>query len=146
MIPHHQQAVQMATMAARKATTSEVKKLATAIKAAQDPEIKTLTGWLTGWGKPTPTPDHHGGHSGPEMPGMMSEDEMSDLGNARGAMFDRLWTQMMIEHHKGAVAMAKTEQTAGKNTEAVALAQKIERDQNREIATLQRLLGRLPAA
>ncbi|NEA31283.1 DUF305 domain-containing protein [Streptomyces sp. SID13031] len=47
MIPHHQQAVQMATMAARKATTAEVKKLSTAIKAAQDPEIKTLSGWLT---------------------------------------------------------------------------------------------------
>ena len=143
MIPHHQQAVQMATMAARKATTPEVKELATAIKAAQDPEIKTLNGWLTSWGKPVPTVDHHGG---PDMPGMMTEDEMSDLGNAEGSMFDRMWTQMMIEHHQGAVTMAKTEQTSGKNTEAIALAKKIETDQNREIATMQRLLGRLPAS
>ena len=142
MIPHHQQAVQMATMAARKATTPAVKQLATAIKAAQDPEIKQLSGWLTSWGKPVPAVDHHAPHD--EMPGMMTEDRMSDLGNADGAMFDRMWTQMMIEHHQGAVAMAKTEQTTGKNTEAIALAKKIETDQNREIATMQRLLGQLP--
>jgi len=143
MIPHHQQAVQMANMAGYTATTPEVKKLAMAIKSAQDPEIKTLTGWLTSWGKPVPTPSH-GDHSSHEMPGMMTEDELSDLGNAEGAMFDRRWTQMMIEHHKGAITMAKTEQTSGKNAAAVALAQKIETDQNREIATMQRLLGRLP--
>jgi uncharacterized protein (DUF305 family) len=145
MIPHHQQAVQMADMAARKATTAEVKKLATAIKAAQDPEIKTLTGWLTAWGKPVPAANHHD-HSMEAMPGMMTEDEMSDLGNASGSMFDRMWTQMMIEHHQGAVTMAKTEQASGKNAEAIALAKKIETDQNREIATMQRLLGRLPVS
>lgn len=144
MIPHHQQAVQMATMGARKATTPEVKKLSTAIKAAQDPEIKILSGWLTSWGKPVPAANHHD-HSMEALPGMMTEDQMSDLGNAEGSMFDRMWTQMMIEHHKGAVAMAKTEQTAGKNAEAIALAKKIETDQNREIATMQRLLGRIPA-
>ena len=145
MIPHHQQAVQMAALAERKATTSEVKKLATAIKAAQDPEIKTLSAWLTSWGKPVPTPAH-GGHDMAGMPGMMTEDELSDLGKATGAMFDRMWTQLMIEHHKGAVTMAKTEQTSGKSAAALALAKKIETDQNREIATMQRLLGRLPVS
>jgi uncharacterized protein (DUF305 family) len=143
MIPHHQQAVQMANMAGYNATAPEVKKLATAIKAAQDPEIKTLSGWLTSWGKPVPTPSH-GDHSAHEMPGMMTEDELSDLGNATGARFDRLWTQLMIEHHKGAITMARTERTTGRNAAAVALAQRIETAQNREIATMQRLLGRLP--
>jgi uncharacterized protein (DUF305 family) len=51
----------------------------------------------------------------------------------------------MIKHHQGAVTMAKTEQTAGKDTAAIALAKKIETDQNREIATMQKLLGQLPA-
>ena len=46
---------------------------------------------------------------------MMTEDELSELGNATGAMFDRMWTQMMIKHHQGAVTMAKTEQAVGKN-------------------------------
>jgi uncharacterized protein (DUF305 family) len=145
MIPHHQQAVQMASMAGYQATTPEVKKLATAIKAAQDPEIKLMSGWLTKWGKPVPSPQH-GGHGTGEMPGMMTEDEMSELGNTKGTMLDRMWTQMMIQHHQGAVTMAQTEQTTGKDPAAIALAKKIETDQNREIATMKRLLGQLPVS
>jgi uncharacterized protein (DUF305 family) len=145
MIPHHQQAVQMAMMGARKATAAELTKLSTAIKTAQDAEIKTLSAWLTGWGKPVPAVDHHD-HSTDAMPGMMTEDEMSDLGNANGSMFDRLWARMMVEHHRGAVVMAKAEQSTGKNPAAIALAKKIEADQTREIATLQRLLDRLPTS
>jgi uncharacterized protein (DUF305 family) len=123
-----------------------VKRLAAAIQAAQDPEIKVMSGWLTTWGKPVPSPQHGSHHGTDEMPGMMTEDELSELGRAKGSMFDRMWLQMMIRHHQGAVAMAKTEQTAGKDPAAVALAKKIEADQNREIATMKRLLGRLPAA
>jgi uncharacterized protein (DUF305 family) len=144
MIPHHQQAVQVASMAGYQATTPAVKQLATAIKAAQDPEIKQMSAWLTSWGKPVPTPSH-GGHD-MSMPGMMTEVEMSDLGNTDGAMFDRMWTQMMIKHHQGAVTMAKTEQTAGKDAAAIALAKKIETDQNKEIAAMKRLLGQLPVS
>lgn len=143
MIPHHQQAVQMASMAGYTATNPEVKKFATAIKAAQDPEIKTLSTWLTTWGKPVPSPVH-GDHSAHEMPGMMSEDDLSALGNAKGAEFDRQWTELMIEHHQGAVTMANTEKATGKNPEAVALAGKIQSDQTREIAALQQLLTKLP--
>ncbi|MFB6725808.1 DUF305 domain-containing protein [Kribbella sp. NPDC056345] len=143
MIPHHQQAVQMADMAGYTATNPEVKKFATAVKAAQDPEIKTLTAWLTKWGKPVPTPAH-GGHGSHEMPGMMTEDELSALGNAKGRQFDRQWAQLMIDHHQGAVTMAKTEQSTGKYPEAVALARKIQSDQTREIAALQQLLAKLP--
>ncbi|MDX6236405.1 MAG: hypothetical protein QOG10_1220 [Kribbellaceae bacterium] len=159
MIPHHQQAVEMADMATSKATTAAVKQLATAIKAAQDPEIQQMSGWLTSWGKPVPTPgmqsghnmsgstpSMHSGHNMPgSMPGMMTKQEMTDLGKATGTMFDRMWLQMMIKHHQGAVTMAKTEQTAGKDPAAIALANKIETAQNREIATMQKLLDRLPA-
>ena len=145
MIPHHQQALQMASMAGYMATTPEVKQLATAINAAQDPEIKLMSGWLTTWGKPIPSPQH-GGHGADEMPGIMTEDEMSELGKAKGSMFDRMWIQMMIKHHQGAVTMAKTEQATGKDPAAVALAKKVESDQNREIATMKRLLGQLPVS
>jgi uncharacterized protein (DUF305 family) len=141
MIPHHQQAVQMATMADRKASTPAVKQLATAVKAAQEPEIKQLTSWLTDWGKPVPTTEHHG-HGSDEMPGIMTEDELSDLGNTTGTAFDRRWIQLMIEHHQGAIAMAKTEQTTGKYPAAITLAQQIQSAQTAEISTLQRLLAR----
>jgi uncharacterized protein (DUF305 family) len=143
MIPHHQQAVEMSDLALRKATTVEVKNLATAIKAAQAPEIQELSGRLTAWGKPVPTPSEQMGHL---MSGMMTAAEMADLSKASGSMFDRMWTQMMIKHHQGAVTMAKTEETTGKDPASVALAKKIQTAQTTEIATMKRLLGQLPVA
>lgn len=137
MIPHHQQAVEMSDLALRKATTAEVKDLATAIKAAQAPEIQELSGWLTTWGKPAPTPSEHMGHM---MSGMMTAAEMADLSKASGSMFDRMWIQMMIKHHQGAVTMAKTEETTGKDTASIALAKQIQTAQTTEIATMKRLL------
>ena len=145
MIPHHQQALQMASMAGYQATTPEVKQLATAIQAAQDPEIKLMSGWLTKWGKPVPSPQH-GGHGTGEMPGMVTEDDLHELGEQKGSMFDRMWILMMIKHHQGAVTMAKTEQTTGKDPAAIALAKKIETDQTREIAAMKRRLGQLPVS
>src|SRR5690242_7335349 len=56
MIPHHQQAVQMAELADSRAASTEVKTLAAKIKAAQQPEIDTMTGWLTAWDQPTAMP------------------------------------------------------------------------------------------
>ncbi len=140
MIPHHGQAIEMADLALQQAASSRVTTLAKAIKAAQNPEIRTMSGWLTAWGKPVPAPTgmQHDGQS--PMPGMMTTQEMADLEKTRGADFDRMWVQMMIKHHQGAVTMAKTEQTAGTSAQAIDLATKIAADQTREIATLQRVL------
>jgi hypothetical protein len=80
----------MASMAGYQPTTSAVKQLATAIKGAQDPGIKQMSAWLTSWGKPVRSPSH-GGHNMFEMLGLMTEDQMSELGNTDGTMFDRMW-------------------------------------------------------
>ncbi|HET8987544.1 MAG TPA: DUF305 domain-containing protein [Humibacillus sp.] len=146
MIPHHQQAVEMADLAAARASNAQVKSLAAAIKAAQDPEIRTMTGWLSQWGQPVPsgTDGHdmadmsHG--DGATMEGMMTDEEMQQLAAASGADFDRLWLELMIKHHEGAVTMATTASTAGKSAEAKALAQEIMTAQKAEIATMQQLL------
>ncbi|KRB73361.1 hypothetical protein ASE01_20435 [Nocardioides sp. Root190] len=144
MIPHHQQAVEMAALAETRAQSPEVKKLAADIKAAQDPEIQTMTGWLESWGEPVPGSEH-GGHdmseSMPEsMPGMMTADEMTELEGLSGAEFDQMFLTMMIEHHEGAVEMAQAEQTDGQFPDAIALAEEIETAQNKEIATMRDLL------
>ncbi|MFD1542812.1 DUF305 domain-containing protein [Nonomuraea guangzhouensis] len=138
MIPHHEQAVEMADMAATSAGDSEVKELAAKIKAAQDPEIQTMKGWLTDWGKPAPE-----GGMGHEMPGIMSEEDMKKLEAAKGKAFDKLFVQQMIEHHKGAIDMAKTEQTGGSNPEAKELAKAIETAQQAEVEQLQKIADRL---
>lgn len=145
MIPHHRQAVEMAKLADTQAQSSEVKDLAMQIATAQDPEIQTMSGWLTAWGKPMPTDTSTdmGGmdmSDGAAMPGMMSADDMQALMNASGADFDHMFLTMMTAHHQGAIEMAKTEQTDGMNPDAIALAQQIESSQTAEITTMQGLL------
>ena len=142
MIPHHEQAVEMATMASEQASSPEVKQLADKIAAAQGPEIDTMTGWLEDWGQEVSSDSTSGmDHSGSGMSGMMSDDDMESLGAATGAEFDQMFLTMMIEHHTGAIEMAKTEQQDGENPDAIALAEKIEADQTAEIAQMEDLLG-----
>lgn len=141
MVPHHQQAVEMAALADGRAADGEVKELAAKIQAAQQPEIDTMTGWLSAWGKPTSHGDTDGGHGG--MPGMMSDADMAALEAAKGAAFDKQFLTMMIGHHEGAVEMARQEVAQGSNADAKALAQKIITDQQAEIAAMKAILGRL---
>ncbi|MFE0601452.1 DUF305 domain-containing protein [Streptomyces sp. NPDC058892] len=139
MIPHHRQAVEMADLAATRAEAAEVKKLAAEIKKAQDPEIKTLSGWLTSWGEQVPAEGE--GHDGHDMSGMMSAQEMKQLESSSGKAFDTAFLQMMVEHHEGAVAMAKTEQSDGKYGPAKDMAGAIITSQSAEIAQMNTLLG-----
>jgi len=149
MIPHHEQAVEMAKMAQDHASTPEVKRLADKIEAAQGPEIATMKDWLKDWGKSESPDDSMGGMdhesddsagSDMDMSGMMSDDDMSGLEKATGAQFDQMFLTMMIEHHTGAIEMAKTEQSKGKNSDAKDLAKQIETDQTTEIADMKKLL------
>ncbi|MFI1942582.1 DUF305 domain-containing protein [Streptomyces virginiae] len=139
MIPHHRQAIEMADLAATRAESAEVKKLAGEIKKAQDPEIKTLSGWLTSWGEQVPAEGQ--GHGGHDMSGMMSSEEMKQLESSSGKAFDAAFLQMMVKHHEGAVAMAKIEQSDGKYGPAKEMAGAIITSQSAEIARMNALLG-----
>ena len=137
MIPHHEQAVEMATLALENDTASEdVKTLARQIEAAQDPEIQTMKGWLSQWGaEESSGPMDHG--SG----GMMSDEDMISLMGARGPEFNQMWLTMMIEHHEGAVTMAKDVLATTADTEVEELATAVVQGQEKEIATMQGMLG-----
>ncbi|MEP7331687.1 MAG: DUF305 domain-containing protein [Terracoccus sp.] len=142
MVPHHQQAVTMSQMAQKQATNAKVKSLAAEIQAAQGPEITTMTGWLTAWGQPAPT---SGGHDmsqmgGAGMGGMMTDEQMQQLSAASGSAFDRMWLQMMVAHHQGAVEMSGVELRDGKNADARKLAQQIIDAQKKEITVMNQLL------
>lgn len=155
MIPHHQQAVEMAKLAAGRAGNPQVKQLAATIAAAQQPEIATMTGWLTAWGEPTTMPGMpgmptasgggHGGHDmgGGTMPGMMSEGDMMILESLTGTEFDRSFLTMMTAHHQGAIDMAKAAQGEGLYKPAIELAKSIQTSQTTEIRTMKQLLAQL---
>ena len=139
MIEHHRQAVEMADLAGGRAADARVKELAGKIKAAQQPEIDTMSGWLTAWGMPASAPAMDHG----SMPGMMSDADMTTLAGAKGAAFDKQFLTMMISHHEGAIEMAGQEAAQGSSAEAKALAARIVTDQRAEIATMRSLLGGL---
>ncbi|MCW3839966.1 DUF305 domain-containing protein [Micromonospora yasonensis] len=145
MIPHHRQAVAMAELAGSRAADPELKKLAGQIKAAQAPEIATMTGWLAAWGRPVPSASAGHGMPGMDhgMPGMMSDAEMDKLGAASGTDFDRQFLTMMIAHHEGAITMAKDELARGENPDAKVLAEQIVTAQQGEIDTMKKMLDRL---
>ena len=166
MISHHGQAVQMGDMALQQANSAEVTDLATQIKAAQDPEIRQMRGWLQQWGAPEQMDgmdgmDHgamgHGdtdsgsgdsgsgdsgsGDSGGQSAGgMMSDADMGALGGASGADFDRMWLTMMIAHHEGAIKMAEQVKAESTNPDVTALADAVVAGQKKEIDTMQQLL------
>lgn len=146
MIPHHQQAIEMAGMAADQASSAEVKDLASRIEKAQDPEIKTMTGWLESWGEDMPSAmpgmDHSGHSSDSGMPGMMGKEDMDELMKASGKDFDTKFLTLMVEHHEGAVEMATTEKGKGQYGPATKMADDIITAQKAEIEEMNKLLGK----
>lgn len=152
MIPHHAQAVEMADMAITANAGSQVRALAQRIKSAQDPEIRTMSTWLRDWGQSVPDSSSgsmgSGSHDMTAMPGMMMDGMMTSadmrrLSQSSGNAFDRLWVELMIQHHEGAVRMAKTELAEGKDPAARALAQSIVTSQEAEIREMNALLPSL---
>ncbi len=153
MIPHHAQAPAMVDLTSGRDLSPEVQELTEDIRDAQGPEIELMVDWLTAWDEPVPETmrDHanaedHGmsGHDmddGSDMPGMMSDEDMSRLEAARGAAFETMWLEMMIEHHQGAIEMAKQELADGTFEPAQELATSIETSQQAEIDHMRDLLG-----
>ncbi|MBO1268012.1 DUF305 domain-containing protein [Arthrobacter cavernae] len=138
MIPHHAQAVEMSDMMlAKQDIPAAVTALATKIKAAQGPEIETMTGWLKSWNE---SATKHAGHG---MAGMMGDEDMKKLDAAQGTEAARLFLTQMIAHHEGAVMMAKTENTDGKDADAVSLSKAIVTAQEAEIQEMRDLLATL---
>jgi uncharacterized protein (DUF305 family) len=145
MIPHHRQAVEMAAMVPSRTTNPDVRMMATHISWDQQAEILTMTGLLAQWGEPEST-DHGSmpGMPGMEhgvMPGMVDGATMAQIKSLSGPAFDELWITSMIEHHQGAVTMARTEIADGQSPDAKKLADMIITAQQREIAQMNNLVS-----
>jgi uncharacterized protein (DUF305 family) len=143
MLPHHEQAVQMAMLAKTRAVDPQVKQFAAQVEAEAAPQIVTMAAWLKTKGVPTMPAGEHNmpGMSG--MPGMASSQEMARLKAASGVTFDRMFVRMMIAHHNGAVQMCRDMRAQGINGAVSDLADSIEQSQGDEVATLQAILDRL---
>jgi len=147
MIPHHQQAIEMADIVlAKDGLDPRVAELAQQIKDAQGPEMDLMLGWLEDWGVEY-DPDAMGGMDHGSMDdsgdGMMSDEDMTALEEADETQASRLFLEQMAMHHEGAVDMARTALEDGQNQDVLDLAQQVIDDQTAEISTMQDLLDEL---
>lgn len=135
MIPHHQQAIELADIALSKSNNPEVIALAEKIKVAQAPEISEMQSWLSD------VKDAAHNH-GMEMPGYIDEAAIAKFESLNGNAFDVRFLELMIAHHRGAIDMAN-EVLTNANEDVKNLALEIVNSQTSEITEMQNLIASL---
>ncbi|MEX1187423.1 MAG: DUF305 domain-containing protein [Gemmatimonadaceae bacterium] len=144
MTMHHAQALEMTSLVPGRNASPGLGLLAERIDVSQKDEIALMRRWLERRGKPLPPPPPPGDHMMPmAMPGMLTDAEMARLRAATGSEFERLFLELMIKHHEGALAMVSEllgSQGAAQDSELFALVSDIDADQRAEIARMQSML------
>ena len=158
MIPHHRQALVMTALVPDRTTRREIRLLAERIEVSQHDEIARMRRWLERRGVDAGADDasDHADHSGHGVPGgadagqaahgMASPEELERLADAQGPAFDRLFLELMIRHHEGALRMTRdllALEGAGQEPELFQLISHIDADQRAEIARMRRMLETL---
>jgi uncharacterized protein (DUF305 family) len=144
MIAHHGQAVWMSkTLLAKRDVPERVAAVADYIRTDQQREIDEMNRWLVAWKKPPVAQNdpaaaslHGAGH------GMLGKARLSALAAAAdGDPVTRLYLRGMIEHHQGALTMARAVLCVGRNVYIRNLAKHIINEQGAEIQAMTRLLN-----
>jgi uncharacterized protein (DUF305 family) len=154
MIPHHAQAVRMALLVPDRSSRTDVKLMAERMLVGQRDEIELMRMWLADNGQPVPAADathmrmNHGGMVHDMlMPGMLTEAEFTQLEQARGVEFDRMFLTFMIRHHEGAMFMVDelfAAPGAAQDDFVYKFASDVNADQNMEVRRMQDILSSLP--
>ncbi len=146
MIGHHQQAIEMAALLPTRTSREDMKLLAKRIEVSQLDEIQMMQEWLKGRGQTLPDLHAHHQHDAVLMPGMLTQEQMTQLAAAKGVAFDRLFLEGMIRHHGGALTMVRElfgSPGAGQDSDIFAFASDVEADQQMEIDRMGALLKEL---
>jgi len=109
MIIHHQQAVEMSALVSERTNRNELIDVAERIDKSQKDEIAFMKQWLRDRGEPAPEDPsaYDEMQRSHKMAGMASPEELEKLRQSDGRAFDELFLELMIEHHKGAIAMVE---------------------------------------
>jgi uncharacterized protein (DUF305 family) len=147
MILHHAQALEMTALRPSRSTREDIRLLALRLELSQADEITMMQAWLKARGEQVPDAHAHHGEHATLMPGMLTAEEMRGLADADRTAFDRLFLELMIKHHEGAVVMVEelfATSGAGQEPEIFAFASDIVDDQRIEIARMAAMLQELP--
>jgi uncharacterized protein (DUF305 family) len=143
MIAHHAQAIYMSRLAAAHEASPRLVKFAHKIDQSQQAEIRLMQEWLHANGQFAPDTSSWRRMS---MPGMLTEDQLRQLGAAKGPEFDRLFLQFMIQHHEGALKMVNdlfATPRAGQDVDVSVFANDVQTVQTAEIGTMHQMLNNL---
>lgn len=146
MTAHHAQALAMVALVPARTSSQGLRLLAERIDISQKDEIALMRRWLERRGKPLPPGDDHAMRMA--MPGTLSEADMTRLAAATGVEFERVFLELMIRHHEGALVMVREllgSQGAAQDSEMYRLVADIDADQRGEIARMRSMLNALGA-
>jgi uncharacterized protein (DUF305 family) len=156
MIPHHAQAVLIASWAPSHAARADIRAFCERVVVGQGDEIAIMQTWLRDRGLPVPAANstHLRMKMGDMehdmlMPGMLTPEELAQLDSARGPRFDRLFLTFMIRHHEGAITMVEellASSGAAQDDLIIKLANDIFADQTTEIERLKTILAAMPSS
>lgn len=128
MVPHHQSAIAMATVALEKAQRPQVRRLAKNIIASQEREIAEMKAWHREWFGSELEAATTGPHANPDM---------TQLERVAGDDFDRAFLAMMIPHHASAITMCEGVMMGSPRSEVSTLSREITAAQAKEIGQMQ---------
>ncbi len=140
MIPHHEQAVTMTDLVPDRVHDDGVASLAERIAVTQAGEIDAMQAWLDRNAPDGADGGDGRGHAHGRMPGMATPEQLDALRAAEGVEFDRLFLDLMITHHEGALTMAENYLPDGVEPNALHMAQEVITTQTAEIETMTGML------
>lgn len=138
MIHHHAQALEMTALIDERTDSEAIEQMGLRMEISQADEIRFMERWLAG--------RDGGDHTHSMMPGMLTPEQMASLRSARGTEFDRLFLELMIQHHRGALIMVEelfTSPGAGQESTVFHFASEVEADQGMEIRRMLQVLETL---
>jgi uncharacterized protein (DUF305 family) len=152
MTLHHEQAVEMASIAAENATDPVVRGFAREVLVFQQREIGYMEALLEDWGHwpfdPNRTAMAWMGMPTPaaEMPGMQPEREVARLRDVTGPAADAEFLRRMTEHHRGGIHMAEYAAEHSSDERVRDLARRMAAVQRSEIGEYRQVADRLGVA
>ena len=105
MIIHHYQAFLMSEMATSRTNNQTILDLAGRIDISQQDEISFMENWLLDMGQTVPDPSKSNHMHHHKMMGMATPEQMQKLSQSDSTDFDRMYLNLMIKHHEGAIDM-----------------------------------------
>jgi uncharacterized protein (DUF305 family) len=144
MIGHHAQALEMVALLKTRTQRQDMRMMGLRIEVSQTDEIKLMQAWLRARGEAAPDEHAHHAHDAKLMPGMLTPEQMARLAAATGSEFDKLFLELMIQHHDGALIMVKdlmASPGAGQDADLFQFAADVEADQSAEISRMRAMRG-----